>query len=249
MNKRLGMFFIAMAIAAVYMVLVVAGLQFTDQHGLQRLFVMLGGSMPFGIIQGITFLLFLFGLMDVIDQSRWIGREEKSLKQNLLPEKENWVLSPADVMQLKLSVQEQTRHNTTLVSRLIVQACNKYRSNKSTSEALEVVTAHARISLATSESEQSLIRFVATAIPSVGFIGTIIGIAASLGIADKAGNPEGIKAITSMLNVAFDTTLVALLLNLILLFYYHALQKRVEQFHAKAETYVIENLINRIYNT
>jgi chemotaxis protein MotA len=249
MNKRLGMFFIAVAVSALWMALLVFLYWFIKDPNMQRFLILAGGSLPYGVIQGITYLLFLFGLMDLGSLNKWVKKEEAVLKKGLLPEKDNWVISPADVMQLKLNVQEQLKNETSLIKTLIIQACIKYRSNKSTSETLEVVAANARISLANSESEQSLIRYVASAIPSIGFIGTIIGIAASLGFADQASSPEGIKTITSMLNVAFDTTLVALVLNLILLFYYHSLQKRVEQFHAKAETYVIENLVNRIYNT
>ena len=58
---------------------------------------------------------------------------------------------------------------------------------------------------------------------------------------------EGLEGVTSMLYVAFDTTLVALVFSLILMYVYNGLQQKVEDLHLNIESYVIENLVNRIY--
>ena len=98
-----------------------------------------------------------------------------------------------------------------------------------------------------SETEQSFIRYILGAIPSIGFIGTVLGIAASLGKAGDAMTSEGLDGVTSMLYVAFDTTLVALVFGLILMYVYNGLQQKVENLYIEIESYVIENLVNRIY--
>ncbi len=217
---------------------------------LNRIALLFGGSFfPWGWIQALTFFLFFFALQEVLAMKRIYSKEHKALQMGFLPEKENWVLSPQDVMDLKLKVIEKEQNGKFFLTELIKKACNKYRSGKSTSEALEVVTTSVRINLTRCESAQSIIRYVIWAIPSVGFIGTVIGIAASLGIADQAATPQGISAITGMLNVAFDTTLVSLLLSLVLMLFYHRMTEKVEQYHSDVEQYVIENLINRIYHS
>ena len=53
--------------------------------------------------------------------------------------------------------------------------------------------------------------------------------------------------VTDMLSVAFDTTLVALALSIILMFGIHNLRKRQDSLFAHINAYLIENLINRFY--
>ena len=162
-------------------------------------------------------------------------------------EKENWVMDVDDVNQLKLNMQQIEHTNKYYLTDLIKKACIKYRLNKSSSEVLGLVESQVKIYNSNMESEQSFISYVAWAIPSVGFIGTVLGIAASLGYANQATTPEGIEKVTSMLAVAFDTTLVALVLSVILMYFIHYLHKKQDAFFARLSSYMIENLINRLY--
>ncbi len=250
MKNRLGILLISVALTFVLEVLLILIFNTSDKTGsIHRLALMFGGELPFGIIQAFTFLLFFYGMFEIYYQQKQFKRESKALTLGLLPERENWVLSPSDVMQLKLDTINFEKKEKYFLTDVIKQACNKYRSGKSTSEAMEVVSSTVRLNLADAESEQSLIRYVAWAIPSVGFIGTVIGIAASLGIVKQNMSAEDLGKVTGALYVAFDTTLVALFLSLALMYYFHDLQTKVEKFHTKAEGYVLENLINRIYNS
>ncbi len=250
MNNKIGNLIMSFALAVVVqsILLIGAGI-FENQPTAYRIFVMFGGSLPEGAIQFFTYFLFFFGMLDVKRLNRTIKIENSAYNFKLLPEKEQFVLSPNDVSRIKLlAIDEQNKTHYLLLD-LIIKACTKYRANKSTSEALEVVTAQVRINLSNSESDQSIIRYITWAIPSVGFIGTIIGIAASLGLANEVNTQEGIQKVTSTLNIAFDTTLVALFLSLILVLFFHILQEKNEKFHANMEGYILENLINRIYNS
>ena len=58
--------------------------------------------------------------------------------------------------------------------------------------------------------------------------------------------PPPIEEITAALGVAFDTTLLALVLSLILMYVFHALQEKTEVLHQDIEEFVVENLINKI---
>jgi biopolymer transport protein ExbB/TolQ len=82
------------------------------------------------------------------------------------------------------------------------------------------------------DSENSMIRYLIWAIPSVGFIGTVRGIGLALSNADQAlqGN---ISLMTENLGIAFNSTFVALIISLILMLLFHHLQKLQD-----------ENLIN-----
>lgn len=235
-----------MALALMFLVMA-ALVAVTPSVDPPRLLVMLGGTMPEGMIQGVTYFFFFFGMSEVIVLLRRLVHENDAFAAHLLPEKENWILGVDDVNQLKLNMQQLEHSQKFMLTDLIIKACVKYRLSKSSSEVLSLVDAQVRIYNARMESEQSFIRYTAWAIPSVGFIGTVLGIAASLGFANEASTPEGIAKVTGMLAVAFDTTLVALLLSVVLMWGIHYLQKQQDDLFARMNAYLIENLINRVY--
>lgn len=219
-----------------------------DSGSAKRFFTMLGGNLPTGFIQLFCYFLFFFGLLEILRLSSGAAREEKALENKLLPEAEQYVLSADDVNDIKLKMVEVSKSSNTLLIELIKKTCTKFRANKSVEESLNVVNAQSDINMRNSESEQSIIRYIAWAIPSVGFIGTVLGIASSLSLANNVVSQGGIDKVTSMLGVAFDTTLIALILSLILMFFFHNLQEKVDKLHSSIQSYVIDNLINRIYH-
>lgn len=244
MDIRIFRLFIAAILTLALMGLLII---LTPAENPSRILVMLGGTMPEGIIQGATYFLFFFGILELCAVNRAVNHERDAFSAHLLPEKENWILSPDDVNQLKLNMQHLERTQKFLLTDLIKKACTKYRLSKSSSEVLGVVESQVKIYNSEMESEQSFIRYTAWAIPSVGFIGTVLGIAASLGYANEANTLEGINKVTSMLAVAFDTTLVALFLSVFLMFGIHYVQKRQDALFSRMSSYMIENLINRFY--
>lgn len=244
MNKRLIRLAISLGTAILLMVVLVL---ITPEKDAPRVLILLGGVMPEGLIQGATYFLFIFGVMELLHLKNRIDEESDAFSAHLLPETENYIISAEDANQLKLNMQKLDRTRRFFLSDLIKKACTKYRLSKSSSEVLSLCEAQIKLYDAEIESEQKFIDYVAWAIPSVGFIGTVLGIAASLGYADQASSAEGIKKVTGMLAVAFDTTLVALLLSLVVMWLIHLLRKRQEELFTRMNSYIIENLINRFY--
>jgi len=240
----------ALVLALITSGLFIAGYMFSPEGGtISRMCQIFGGMIPSGIIQFITFLAFYLGMLEIRSRSSKVKKERRSLSAALLPESEQWVLSPDDVNELKLKMIEIEKTEKSLLTDLIKKACTKFRSNKSVSEVLEIVGTQVKINSGKAEGGQSIIRYLAWAIPSIGFIGTIVGIASSLGLANEAGNPEVLERITDNLAVAFDTTLVALLLSLIIMYSFHVLQENEDDLHTDMEEYVMENLVNRIHTS
>lgn len=64
------------------------------------------------------------------------------------------------------------------------------------------------------EDNLTMVQYAIWAIPTIGFIGTVRGMSQALAIADS---PEKISEVTSYLGVAFDTTLISLLLITVLM--------------------------------
>ncbi|WP_339633394.1 MotA/TolQ/ExbB proton channel family protein [uncultured Sneathiella sp.] len=95
------------------------------------------------------------------------------------------------------------------------------------------------------ESENTMIRYVIWAIPSIGFIGTVRGIGAALSQADEALAGD-ITLMTDSLGVAFNSTLVALVLSIFLMLMLHILQGLQDGQLIKTQAYCEKFLLNRI---
>ena len=95
------------------------------------------------------------------------------------------------------------------------------------------------------EAELSIIRYIAWAIPSVGFIGTVRGIGSALGLANRAVEGD-ITGVTQSLGVAFNSTFIALVISIVLMFLLHQLQLRQERLVLDTETYVDSHLIRHL---
>jgi len=95
------------------------------------------------------------------------------------------------------------------------------------------------------DSELSMIRYIAWAIPAIGFIGTVRGIGNALAEAHKAVTGD-ISGVTEGLGVAFNSTLVALMLSLVLMFLLHYLQQAQERLALDAETYLDNRLLRNL---
>ena len=95
------------------------------------------------------------------------------------------------------------------------------------------------------ESELSMIRYISWAIPSIGFIGTVRGIGEALGQADKAVQGD-IAGVTQSLGVAFNSTFIALLISIFLMFLVHQLQLLQERLVFDSENYTNDKLIQHM---
>ena len=95
------------------------------------------------------------------------------------------------------------------------------------------------------DSELSMVRYIAWAIPSIGFIGTVRGIGDALGQAHQAVEGD-IAGVTQSLGVAFNSTFIALLLSIVLMFLLHQLQLNQERLVRESETYLDQGLIQNL---
>jgi len=95
------------------------------------------------------------------------------------------------------------------------------------------------------EAENSTIRYLIWAIPSVGFIGTVRGIGQALSQAEKALAGD-IATMTDSLGVAFNSTFVALLISIFLMFFLHQLQRAQDGVLVETQAYCEKFLLNRI---
>ena len=219
------------------------GFHITDIVILKRLFVLFGGDfLNGGYIQLLTYIAFLWSLFEIFQMLKDIEKEKKAFKKKLLPTEERHLILPSQVNDIYLKAAELTQGKKTLLFEMIKKACLKFRATKSIPEMIEIISIQTEINKEIFESDQSNIKYLTWVIPSIGFVGTVLGISQALMIA----NSGDMNLITATLGVAFDTTLISLILSIIVMWYYHRLTRETDYLHAHLKGYVIENLINRI---
>jgi biopolymer transport protein ExbB/TolQ len=217
-----------------------------NSPALYRIWVLLGGDViNGGYIQTMIYLAFFWSWFEVKEKLRVIARERKAFKLNLIPTSEKHVFMASDINNLKFKLIEFEKKEKYVLSDLLKKACTKYRTSGSLSELIDIVSIQIEVSQEKSEGDQSVIRYLTWVIPSIGFVGTVLGISQALIVA----NSGDMDRITSLLGVAFDTTLIALILSIIIMWFVHQLQEETDRFHSDLKEFVIDNLINKIENS
>ncbi|MDQ8203267.1 MotA/TolQ/ExbB proton channel family protein [Pelagicoccus sp. SDUM812003] len=125
---------------------------------------------------------------------------------------------------------------------VILSALHRFDSTRSIQDASHAVQQRTEMAYDQLESELSLVRYIAWAIPSVGFIGTVRGIGEALALADEAIRGD-ISGVTAALGLAFNSTLIALLLSIVLMFFVHLLQSKQEKLLIDLEEFATKRII------
>jgi hypothetical protein len=203
-------------------------------------------SWPF-TVQNILWIAFFAGLGEL--SIRWrAGRlEESQIDRNYLPEDEETVLRPGDDMTpIYQKVRASKYREVCFVPRLIERCVLGFNLSHSADQTNSLLNSSLELYL-----HEIDLRYNIWVIPSLGFIGTVIGIMLALNYAGDRANvesPDMLYQVTERLGVAFSTTLLALVMASILVFIQNVVQGKEENALNKAGQYCLDNLINRLYS-
>ena len=125
----------------------------------------------------------------------------------------------------------------------------QFQTNRSVEQANAILNSSLELFLHEIDLRYSMVRYSVWVIPTLGFIGTVIGISLALAFAGAADlqDPLLLAELTKRLAVAFNTTLLALVMSAILVLIQHVVQAFEERALNDAGQYCLDNLINRLY--
>lgn len=213
---------------------------------LSRIFQIMGGTTD-GYIQMLTYIAFVLGFLEIAQKERQLKSEYAGFDLYLLPIDNDTVISKSEVSNISNQINHMERHGqNSLLASIVKKVCFQYTASQSINDTLQLIDTKIQTSKQESEGQLEIVRYVLFAISSLGFVGTVIGLSEAIGRSSEAHTPEGIASITQFFHLAFDTTLVALVLNLILNYVYHLHLEHLESFYSKSKTYIVDNLICRI---
>jgi biopolymer transport protein ExbB/TolQ len=196
--------------------------------------------------QEACFILALWAFA-IMGYKAYIAVNERSLLQrNLLHIREGVRVLPEDTREYARVLQSlPNRVRDALLPRVLLSSLERFGSTKSVQDVSSVANSLCNSENERLESELSMIRYIAWAIPSIGFIGTVRGIGAALGEAHRAVEGD-IAGVTENLGVAFNSTFVALMISIVVMFLVHQLQLLQERMVFDTQTFVDHNLIRHM---
>ncbi len=207
-------------------------------------------SYPF-TVQNVMWVVFAVGVGEIVIRFRDAIADAAQLRIPYLPEDERTILQAPELRRIHLAAREAAsgagarRFLPRLIQRVVLQ----FQTSRSIDQANALLNSSLELFLHEIDLRYSMIRYVVWLIPTLGFIGTVIGISLALAFAAGADvkDPTMLAELTKRLAVAFNTTLMALVMSAILVAFQHIVQSREEGALNRVGQYCLDNLINRLY--
>jgi len=177
-------------------------------------------------------------------------RQRRAFRLGLLPTDEGVRILPEDARPLMRRVDQiGSRGGPYILANMIRTALAKYAVSRSSQDVGETVRTQADVDLGRLVTSMATVHYLAWAIPALGFLGTVRGLSGGLSMAGHVGEElqSFIDQATRHLTVAFDCTLIALVLSLALMFLVHQVQRDEEAVVIDCQQYCLEHLVNRLY--
>ncbi|MGL4419642.1 MAG: MotA/TolQ/ExbB proton channel family protein [Gemmataceae bacterium] len=201
--------------------------------------------------QAACYVCFVWASLVLLVRYREIARQRGAFHQELLPTEEGARILPEDARPLVRKVEQITaRRGPSILAHMIRLGLGKYAVSKSAPDVAEVVRNQADIEYGRlTASLGGLVSYLAWAIPAIGFIGTVRGLAGAFGMAGatEADIAGFTRQATDQLKIAFDCTLVALVLSILLMYLLHTVQRGEETLVIDCQEYCQEHLLLRLY--
>ncbi len=196
--------------------------------------------------QEACFILLIWALAIMGYKGRRSLLEQQLLDRPLLEIPEGTSVLPQDSREYSRSLEAlPEREQDYLLPRTLLSALQRFATTGSIQAVSDTIKESCEVESERLDSELSMVRYIAWAIPSIGFIGTVRGIGDALGQAYKAVEGD-ISGVTVSLGVAFNSTFVALVLSIVIMFCLHQLQLSQERLVLDCQRYADKRLLRHL---
>lgn len=196
--------------------------------------------------QEAIFILGLWVLAIMGLKTRVMLNERRLLNRSLIDVTPGTRILPEDARQYSRPLQTlPPNEREYLLPRALLAALQRFGSTRNVQDVSSAVKDVVDIESDRLYSELSMIRYIIWAIPSIGFIGTVRGIGEALGQAHKAVQGD-IIGVTVSLGVAFNSTFIALVVSIFIMFLMHQIELMQERLVLDTQNYCDVNLIRHL---
>ena len=196
--------------------------------------------------QETCFILAIWALAMMGFKARLMQKERAMLGRQLLRIQPGTSVLPEDARDHSRALQAlPDDEKRSLLPRALLIGLQRFGSTRSIQDVATTIKEICESEADRLDSELSMIRYIAWAIPSIGFIGTVRGIGAALGQAHKAVEGD-IAGVTASLGVAFNSTFIALIISILIMFFMHQLQLTQERLVLDSQQYCDSSLMSHL---
>jgi biopolymer transport protein ExbB/TolQ len=175
-----------------------------------------------------------------------LWRERGLLDTELIPVAEGMRILPEDTREYSRQIQAlPERVRDLLLPRALLTALHRFESTRNIQDVASAANEVCEEESGRLDSELAMVRYIAWAILSIGFIGTVRGIGGALAQAHKAVEGD-IFGVTASLGVAFNSTFIALLISIVVMFCVHQLQLFQERLVLESREYADRHLVRHL---
>jgi biopolymer transport protein ExbB/TolQ len=197
--------------------------------------------------QKIEIIFAIWGIIILFHKLGAVRNERALFRQELVRLQPGERIIPGDALdrhkELRAVIDADTRIRDRLLPECLLAALHRFHATHSVQDAANAVKERAELAADQLDSSLSLVRYIAWAIPAIGFIGTVRGIGLALAFAEDALKGD-IAPVIDALGLAFNSTLVALILSMGLMYVMHVVQSRQEAFIIDLQTFCRGKLID-----
>ena len=212
--------------------------------------LMARGWVPYAIM-----LLAFWALVSLVRKRLTIWKQTKALGLDLLPVNIADRITPENSPMFCRYIRSLSipSSGNFLIDR-VYHALRYFTARRKASEVAEHLGMQSQADANAVESSYTLIKVIIWAIPILGFIGTVLGIGTAVSgfsssVDAAAELPElksSIGMVTTGLGVAFETTLLALIVSLLVMFPASLMQKAEERLLAAVDNICSEDMLRRL---
>jgi biopolymer transport protein ExbB/TolQ len=206
------------------------------------------GRLLLGPAQFACYCCFTWAALILLSRAFETRRQRRAFGLALLPTDEGARILHEDARPLLRRLDQATSgRGPFILAGLVRLALAKYASSRCGDSAAQAVRSQAEVEQGRLAANMATVHYLAWAIPAIGFLGTVVGLAGSLSMAGQLEDDAFLARATGHLTFAFDCTLVALTLSLVLMFLVHSVQRGEEALVLDCQQFCQEHLINRLY--
>ena len=201
-------------------------------------------------VQNVMWLMFSVGCGELWVRFGQSNLELEQASRKYLPEDDETVLRAQDLGPLYKRVLPADGQPVFFLQRLIKRCILQFQASRSVDQTNSLLNSSLELFQHELELKYNMLRYLVWLIPTLGFIGTVVGIVFALDYAANVNNPQDptlLAEVVRRLGVAFYTTLLALIQSALLVFGLHIAQGREEMSLNRSGQYCLDNLVNRLY--
>ena len=197
-------------------------------------------------VQAFMWVAFFIGIAEIWTRRRMLVLEKGIKKKRLLPEDEGTLLTSSDLKPIYQKA--RTFSKSLILPSLIRRLVKEFRKSQSVEKTKGILDSSLDLYNHQLDLGYTLVRYFVWAIPALGFLGTVMGIAEAMGYAGSgAVDPDMLLGPTTQkLAVAFYTTWLGLILTAILVLGMSVVQSAEERALNETGEYCLDNLILRL---